>query len=567
MTLKHGWLQANFVYLFCFGGIFYFPFSSVSAQQLEGIAGQKPFTLHGNVGVNLLGYSVQGIDERMPPWNVLLSAQATASVYGVAIPFSFRYSGKKAEYGQPFNQFGLSPQYKWLTVHGGYRTIRFSDFTLAGHTFMGGGVEMNPGRFRFGCVYGRFRDQAQEISPALDTLNRFSRKGLAMKMGVGSANSFIDFVVLRIQDDSTSFPDSLTSPGITPEHNVVLGINTRLPLGKKFLFETEVAGSIFASNMAAQSFEAVEELPSWLRNNPILTINVSSELTTAIRSSLLFKEKSFSSKLEYRRIDPGYKSMGAYYFTTDVEQATLAPAVSLFKRKLLLRGSVGVQRDNLRNTKKATTVRAISSASVSFNPVPAFGLDVNYSNYSNNQRPGTLPLIDSLRQYHTTANFSITPRLLLIRPERQHLIFLVVSRMELNDKNAWTALYTENRALILNLSYNLNLVNSNMTILGGMMHNRLENSMTNLSTTGFTAGISKSFLDTRLQAGWNNSLSFNHSGQQGFIYNTTLQATYQINKHHNLRAGLFFTSAKYKEETQNPSFHETKGDFGYVYTF
>lgn len=567
MTLKHGWLQANFVYLFCFGCIFYFPFSSVSAQQLEGIAGQKPFTIHGNVGANLIGYSISGIDERMPPWNVLLSAQATASLYGVAIPFSFRYSGKKAEYGQPFNQFGLSPQYKWLTVHGGYRTIRFSDFTLAGHTFLGGGVEMNPGKFRFGCVYGRFRDQAQEISPAQDTLNRFSRKGLAMKLGVGSTNSFIDFMVLRIQDDSTSFPDSLVNPGVTPEQNVVMGINTRLPLGKKLLFETEIAGSMFASDMTAQGFEALEELPSWLRNNPVMNLNVSSEFTTAIRSSLLYKEKGFSSRLEYRRIDPGYKSMGAYYFTSDVEQATFAPAITLFKRKLLLRGSVGIQRDNLRNTKKATTVRAISSASVVFNPVPAFGLDVNYSNYSNNRRPGTLPLIDSLKQYHTTANFTITPRLLLIRPEKQHLFFLVVSRMEMNDKNAWTALYTENRALILNLNYNLNLVKSGITIQGGLLHNRLENSTTDLRTTGLTAGISKSVLDARLQAGWNNSVVLNHSGQEGFIFSSTLQATFQINKHHNLRAGVFFTSANYKDESQNPSFHETKGDFGYVYTF
>ncbi|HRZ41482.1 MAG TPA: hypothetical protein P5228_02135 [Bacteroidales bacterium] len=536
-------------------------------QQLEGIAGQKPFTLHGNFGVNLLGYSVQGIDDRMPPWNLLLSAQATASVYGVAIPFSFRYSGKKIEYGQPFNQFGLSPQYKWLTLHGGYRTLRFSDFTLAGHSFLGGGVEMNPGKFRFGFVYGRFMDQVQEISPALDTLNRFSRKGLAMKIGAGNANRFIDFLVLRIQDDTTSFPDSLVNPGITPAQNVVLGINTRLPLGKKLMFETEVAGSVYASNMKAHGFEAVEELPSWIGNNSILKINVSSEFATAIRSSLLFKEKNFSSKLEYRRIDPDYKSMGAYYFTTDVEQATIAPSVTLFKRKLLVRGSVGVQRDNLRNTKKATTVRAISSASVSFNPVPAFGLDVNYSNYSNNQRPGTLPLIDSLKQYHTTANFSVTPRVLLVRPEKQHLLFLVVSRMELNDKNAWTALYTENRALILNLNYNLNLVKRNLTILGGLIHNRLENSTINLQTTGLTAGISKSLLEARLQAGWNNSLVFNHSGQEGFIYTTNMQATYQINKHHNLRIGLYLTSAKYKDETQNPSFHETKGDFGYVYTF
>jgi hypothetical protein len=553
--------------LVLFTGLYLALFQVVSGQQLEGIKEQKPITLHGNFGVNLLGYSVQGIDDRMPPWNLLLSAQATASVYGIAIPFSFRYSGEKAEYGQPFNQFGLSPQYKWLTVHGGYRTIRFSDFTLAGHTFLGGGVEMNPGKFRFGCVYGRFRDQAQEISPALDTLNQFSRKGLAMRIGVGNTNNFVDLIVLRIQDDSTSLPEGVNNQNLTAEQNMVLGVNGRIALGKKFTFETEVAGSAFTTNISAPGIEGSKELPSWLTSSQLIRINLSSDLNSAIRSSLLFKGKKISTRLEYRRIDPDYKSMGAWYFATDVEQATIAPSFPLFKKKLLLRGSVGIQRDNLRQNKKATTVRAISSVSASFNPLPAFGLDVNYSNYSNNQRPGSLPLIDSLKQYQTTANFTITPRLLLIRPEKQHLIFLVVSRMELNDKNSWTALYTENRALILNLNYNLNLVNKAVTILGGIVHNRLENSTMTVNTTGITAGISKALLDTRLQVGWNNAMVFNHSGQEGWIINSTLQANYQINKHHNLRVGLFFTSANYKDESLNPSFNETKGDIGYAYTF
>lgn len=567
MTFKHSRLTFPVIRLILCLVFFQMLPPIVTGQQLEGIASQKPFAIHGNLGFDLIGYHVSGIDARMNPFTMMLSAQATAQVYGIAIPFSFRYSGKKAEYAQPFNQFGLSPQYKWLTLHGGYRNVNFSNFTLAGHTFLGGGVEMNPGKFRFGFVYGRFRDQSDEFGYGMDTLSKFSRKGMALRLGVGNTQNFADFIFLRIQDDSTSLPDGSTFPPSPAEQNVVVGINSRVALGKRFTLEAEAAGSLYTTDLAAQGLENVEELPSFLRSGKFMALNISSELLSAIRTSLHYKGKQFTTRLEYRRIDPNYRSMGAYFFNNDIEQVTLAPSLSVFKRKLSLRGSIGVQRDNLRETKKATTVRAISSLSASFNPVPAFGLDMNFSNYSNNQRPGTLPLIDSLRQYHTTANFSVSPRLMILKPKYQHLIFLMISRMELNDKNSSTALYTENRAVILNLNYHLNLVDQSLTLMAGLHHNRLENSSALHRATGVSAGIAKTMFDSKLQAGWNNSLIRNHTGQKGWTINSSVNTTYLLNKHHSFRFSLYFIRAYYEDETLTPSFNEIKGDFGYVYSF
>jgi len=39
----------------------------------------------------------------------------------------------------------MSPYYKWITIHVGYRNINYSQFTLAGHTILGAGIELHPG--------------------------------------------------------------------------------------------------------------------------------------------------------------------------------------------------------------------------------------------------------------------------------------------------------------------------------------------------------------------------------------------------------------------------------------
>jgi len=541
-----------------------------NAQQLDNISEQDPFSIHGNISVNVIGYNATGIEDRARPFALMLSANAIINSYGFEIPFSFRFSDKRVDYTQPFNQFGLSPSYKWLTTHFGYRNISFSDYTLAGHTFLGAGVEMHPGKFRFGAVYGRFRKTTVAYENAIDTTRNLNRKGFAIKLGVGSEKTFVDLIVMKVNDDSTTAirkPGEVYNPA---ESNLVTGLNSRITFSKKVWFEGEVAGSLYTTDVSAYGFEGLEDDPWLSRLDKITPVNLSTELLTAIRSSLNYKSKSFSTKLEYRRIDPGYRSMGAYFFNNDLENLVIAPAFSLFKRKLNLRGSIGLQRDNLRNTRKATSLRTISAINLSYNPVPVFGIDINYNNYSSNQRAGRLPLIDSLKFFQATTNLGIMPRLMIMNEKHSHILMLMFNKMKLNDKNALTAQYTENDATIVNLNYNLGLNQSAMTLLFGFTYNKLQNSIFENSASGFTAGVSKSWLEGKLQSGLSNSLIW--SGQKGdadkdMTLNTSVNSSYQINKRHSLRLNVFFIRFMAKGTAQEPTFNELKGDFGYVFTF
>lgn len=542
---------------------------SIFSQDIENIAKQKPFTFHGSIGLNLMVYAVDGIPPRQLPFSYLISANATASIYGIELPFSFVFSDLQRSYAQPFNQFGLSPRYKWITVHLGYRNVTFSNFTLAGHSFLGCGIELNPGIFRFGFVYGRF-DRQTTTSPVFETdsLPHYKRKGFAVKLGVGTEKNFFDLVFLRIRDDSSSIPKPDSGLYRFPEQNVVAGFNSRFTFSKKLTWETEAAFSLYTTDMSAKPSLDSSSASILLSLNKFLVINQSSEYYTAIRSSIQYKSKLWSVKLEYKRIDPKYQSMGAYFFNNDVENLCLSPAFALFKRKLAIRGSIGLQRDNLRGSKRATSMRTIGNVNVSFNPSYKFGVDASYSNFSINQSAGRLPVNDTSKVHQTTQNISLMPRLMFVNAEKSHLIMLIYNMALFYDKNQFTSALTYFATNTGQLNYTLGLIQSKWSFTFGLTYSSFSTCLADNTSTGGTFGLSKLLLKDKLSLNWNNSLIRSGSDAgKSWVYNSNMSCNYLIHKHHAIKLNIYFTGNYNDPGSVNKSFNEIKGDLNYVYTF
>ncbi|MEQ8338575.1 MAG: hypothetical protein RIA62_14560 [Cyclobacteriaceae bacterium] len=49
--------------------------------------------------------------------------------------------GSNTSFQQPFNQYGMSPTYKNVTAHIGFRSMNFSRYSLAGHLFLVPGLK------------------------------------------------------------------------------------------------------------------------------------------------------------------------------------------------------------------------------------------------------------------------------------------------------------------------------------------------------------------------------------------------------------------------------------------
>jgi hypothetical protein len=544
--------------------------TTLSAQDLANLNNTKPVTLHGSLGANLIFYGANGIKARQDPFSYGFNANATLSLYGISMPFSFIwYNNNKSNFNQPFNQFGISPTYKWITCHLGYRSLNFSEFTLSGQTFLGAGVEMNPGKLRIGAVYGKFNRNSDYDPYAADSLPKFSRLGWALKLGYGTANNFVDFSMLRIGDHTKHYispNDSLVVP--TPEQNMVYGLNSKLALIKNLSFEVDGSISFYTDDRKAQSFDSIND--KWLKlADNFMTINQTSSHYTAFKSALVYKfTKSISVGLEYKRIAPGYRSMGAYFFNNDVENITINPSLILLNNKLNTKGSLGLQHDNLDNSKKSTSHRTVGSLLVSYNINQHFGIDGNYSNFTTNQKAGRMPIVDTLKLYQINQTYAITPRIIYVTANLSHVVMLNYNFMKLDDKNKKTQNQTQTNTTVLFLNYMLGFVPQKMNLTIGINYTGLKNNLYKNTMEGLTAGLAKTLFDNNLSVSWNNSYLFNKvNADRGTIFNSSLSVNYRFAKKHALTLNMYYIKNSFGEKSATPSFNEYRGDFSYVFTF
>src|SRR5690606_10230202 len=129
------------------------------------------------------------------------------------------YSNTNRNFSQPFNQFSFAPTYKWVKTYVGYNSMTFSNYTLSGHVFLGGGVELTPKNWRIAAMYGRLR---KAVSFNLnDTLQytdaSFKRMGYGLKVGYEKNGDVYSVNIFTAKDDYHSIPFVLPGKQLTPQ--------------------------------------------------------------------------------------------------------------------------------------------------------------------------------------------------------------------------------------------------------------------------------------------------------------------------------------------------------------
>ncbi len=546
------------------------------AQDIGTIGAQKPFLLNGGVQLRGIFYNASGIADRQTPLSYVFSGNLNFHIYGISMPVSFTVSEQERSFRQPFNQFGLSPHYKWITVHLGYRNINFSPYTLAGYTMLGAGVELNPGKFRFGFMYGRL-NRATTLDTTTQSLVpvSFTRKAFAARIGYGTENNFIDFSVLKGKDDPSSVPlgkSVLDSLDVLPAANTVAGVSAKITIAKKIFIEGNVATSLYTRDINSpltidsSTVSFIKTLQSFG------TVNGTSQLTTAMDGAIGVKEKLYTIKLQYRRIDPGFTSMGAYFFNNDLESYSFAPSFHLFKNKLRFNGSIGLQHDNLQRQKEATSKKIIGNAMLSADFTRQFGIDVNYTNFSNNQQPQTIRFADSLKIVQNTQNISVSPRITIVGTQSSHYIVVSANLMKLNDYNN----YFSQNAVSRNIDYKQYYLNYTYSYLPVQL-----SAFINLSATqadaqgtsdqnkGATIGFTKAFFKSALMVSASGGFfTGTQNGTDEHTINASSNIAFKFLKHNSLTGLLFYTNNQPKNISQlAPAFSELRAELAYSYSF
>jgi hypothetical protein len=546
------------------------------AQEVETMLTAKPVSVSGSFSATSIFYNARGIPNRYLPFNYVITGSPVLSIYGFEVPVTFTIGKQQSSFTQPFNQFGLSPSYKWVTIHAGYRNLFFSPYTLAGHTFLGAGVELNPGKLRFAAIYGQFNkatleDTAQSL---LFSNPSYKRTGLSARIGYGTENNFFDLIVLKAKDHASSLPVSkgfADSSGIAPAENTVAGYTLRFTfLNKKLTLESNGALSLYTNDVNTAKVEDSAFEKGVQQLNTVATVRNSSELYGAIDAALRYKTRNFSVKLQYRHIDPGYQSMGAYFLNNDLENYTIAPAFMAWKRRIRFSGSLGIQHDDLSKQKRAKANKVIGSANLSADVNERLSVDVNYSNYSINQTVKTIRFADSLKVVQSSSQLSFSPRYTIPGTYLAHTIGFAANLSKARELNPERedSLNGDINTYNYLLNYQLNLIHQLASITVSLNHTQLKSAFLTDGSDGVTFGVSKSWLKNKLNlsasSGW---LASKRNDEKGRIINGSLQCRYNFINRHMLRITAYYTDSRPDNPTPvYPKYTETRAEIGYGFS-
>ena len=524
---------------------------TLHAQDMAHIADAKPVTLHGSFATGLNYYGALSKEDAnvsgatfsaSPSWFV--QADPILSVYGIAIPVNLLLTSQDSRFHTPFNRYGMSPYYKWAKVHAGWRSLNFSQFTLGGQQILGAGFELTPGKISASFMYGKFNNAITDLS-LYNNLNNetplYERKGFAARIGYGSKANFLEFSYLQAKDDSSSIPRALLdSTAVRPAANQVAGLKGKITVRKHLSLNVEAAASYYTRNTTAPMRETDETLAGYAAVFP----RISSLGAVAGEVSLQQRIRGGSIHLKYKRVDPDYKSMGAFYMQTDLEQYTFGLDLAFLKKKVRTRADLGFQRNNLYETAFSNSRRTIGNISVDITPSDVFGVQVRYSNYGISQQiipqlqdPSTIVRYDSIRISQVNQSISIAPHFYINRKNIRHSISALASIQSLNNRNeAQSGL--DYASTMGSLIYALTLPKRNLSITNTLNYFNTSMSLVSSTTMGYNLGVSKRLVaDTTGQhtldavtlslfGGWFNTLLDGTSSGTTFSLNPAVGITF-----------------------------------------
>lgn len=555
-------------------GLLLLPFGYALSQNLANIGKTEPVTLSGNLSVSLNTYSSGDSVKSMDPFQWGINGSPMLNIYGLSLPFAFFMSSQNKQFNTPFTRFGVSPYYKWAKLHLGWRDLNFNHYTLGGQQILGAGFELTPGKVDVAFIYGRFNHAVTNVS-VYNNLNNtvpvYNRNGYALKLGYGDKKTGISFSYLNAKDVYNSAdPQIVQQSGITAAANQALGLKGQVTFLKHFSFNIESALSFYTRDVHSDSVELKNRDKNnfFLKSGIVSSPNASTSITTAAKAGVKYTAKVFSLALQYKRIDPDYKSMGAFYMQTDVEQYTIAPSFRLFQNKLYINGSLGLQHNNLNRHLRTSSFRKIGMMNVSVNPSQVFGMDIQYSNYGISQQvlsqyrspnSATPSLYDSLRISQISQSLTLSPHLSFVGENNVHVLSLNTSVQNLKDNNQLNNGQNNYTTVTVSLNHDWQMINANWDINQTFNYINTKTAINKIGSAGCTISLTKAFVQNKgtgpangnhriaLTLSGNYYLNLMNNRANGHVIAIHTGLSYQFLQHHNLSAGLGLISNRPKQ--------------------
>jgi len=453
--------------------------------------------------------------------------------------------------------------------------MTFSPYTLAGHQFTGVGFDLTPeGPFQISALYGRFLRATEYNEEEPQGITAYRRVGYGFKASYDFDILKLGVIYFKGKDDESSiiqpFPTEL---GLAPKDNTVVSFETEFRLFDKAQLRIEYATSAVTEDTRLTEASSQNRVLSFLHDE-----NISTNYYNALNASFSYPAGNGVLGMGYERIDPDYRTLGAYFFNNDLENITVNASQSIFDNKVNVSVNAGLQQDNLNKAKSSQQQRVVSAVNVNYTASEKLGLNASYSNFQSftNIRDqfdfinqvNQFDNVDTLnyRQISQNANFGANYSVKKTETKQHNFSLNLLYQNSDNQQEGETieggnsqfyngaAAYTWgypkealNISLAANTSYNAIGIDDQSLIFGP------------------TLAIGKQFFDKKLRTNFSSSYntSFSNGEQQNNIYNFRLGGNYVWLERHNFNLNLLTLF----RSTNSDNSRDFTATFGYSYTF
>ncbi|MCK5846424.1 MAG: hypothetical protein KAG84_03225 [Bacteroidales bacterium] len=548
----------------------------------------KAIKLSGGFGAGLTLYGVTGIEPQRPPSFWELRGSININVYNqVNIPFNFNISQQNSNYTHPFNQFGISPHYKAVTLHVGYSVMNFSEYSLNGMNFMGAGIEVMPDKswVRGKILAGRFIKAVPYTASSTLFLNNpaYERWGYGMMVEVGKPQNNIGLIVFKAQDIPSTAGSIPTDFQLNPAENLILGITTYQRIAKNLSFKGEFDKSAFTSNTNEKIIEASSNTYSNYMG-ALFQPRLSTSFSYALQASLDYSIKKIGLGIGYKRVGPDYQSMGTVFLDNNREDFLLKIKGVTARNKLTFFANAGLQRSNLDNTSLSSNNRFIGSLNLGYNFNTNLNMAFNYSNFNTSNQINQISHADSVRYVQTTHNIGYNTTYNFKTDNKTHALSFMTNYSLANTLYKTSTFNyvlpdtiievtgsereTESGFLNINMGYNMGFIKQSAFISLSMNYSDMRNENLKSQTIGPVLTLGKNLLKRKLRL----VLSVNYlntildGNSSGNIINERISASYRLTKHHSFRLYVVNVNRTFTDGTRK-SYSEFRGGLQYRYSF
>lgn len=512
------------------------------AQDFSNLKNQKPVSFHGSIGGGMNFYSSNESYQTRDPFSWNLYGSFTPAFYGFALPFSFSVTQYSKSYTVPFSQFGISPSYKWVKLHLGYRSISFSPLIFDGQSFLGAGIELSPKKFYLAAFYGRLNKAISEDTTFGHTLQpQYARTGYGVKLGIGNDFERVSLQFFHAKDDTVSIRrvhDSLTT--LLPQENTVLGSTWSFTFFKRIIFSGDAAVSLLNRDLSYDNLDSIAnvKIPSVVKS--VTPINYSSVISFSGQAQLFLVLNNLNASLGYRRVQPDFKSLGVPYMLDDIEMINGNIGTSLMKGKVSINAAVNTQHNNLAHM-LSSTLRT-RTGNLGFNAFISRHLNVNMNinGVQIYQKDGLLHLGDSIRLNQLMFTGVLSPALNFSDAVYQHTISGSLAYTNLDDYNPATKGQTAANNICASLNYGLFFIKHYCGINFNFTYSVYGQQESKYRSLGLIVGGNAQFLkdhNLNVQASAGYFLNRSSVSSTGNNLTFSFNGSYTLNKHYSL--GIF----------------------------